>query len=127
MLRAAIADRSPIFWQVVWERCLRSVVLQIGDRPMALTCECPHEDCGAIFEHSGAAKETTCCPACGRQQTPHPVKPDNLVDGLLDAVARMSKADREGFFGCIRERFCVFCGAETPTHKCWDCARGEDV
>jgi hypothetical protein len=37
-------------------------------------CECPHEDCGAEFEHFGKKNETTCCPECGRQQMPHPVK-----------------------------------------------------
>lgn len=39
-----------------------------------LICRCPHEDCGALFEHHGSATETTCCPDCGRQQMPHVVR-----------------------------------------------------
>ncbi len=35
-----------------------------------IRCRCRHESCGAEFDHHGHPHETTCCPECGRQQSP---------------------------------------------------------
>src|SRR4051812_2238966 len=44
--------------------------------PSKVICQCPHEDCGAYFTaHVRAGDRTTCCAACGRQQSIHPVPP----------------------------------------------------
>lgn len=44
--------------------------------PSKVICQCPHEDCGEYFTaHVRPGEQTTCCAACGRQQSIHPVLP----------------------------------------------------
>jgi hypothetical protein len=38
------------------------------DRNGQVRCQCPHENCGALFVHHGRYLETTVCPECLRQQ-----------------------------------------------------------
>lgn len=85
-----------------------------------MQCQCPHEDCGTLFEHNGSPNEPTCCPKCGRQQMPHKASIDaDLTDVILNAIGSCPQNVREGFFQILRERWCIYCGSEMPTYQCF--------
>ena len=61
-------------------------------------CECPHEDCGAMFESDHRPSEMTCCSECGRQQAPRPVAV--TLPDVLAAVERHHKEHTDHGINC---------------------------
>lgn len=51
----------------------------------------------------------------------------DITDVILNVLADVPQDVREGFFALLRERWCIYCGADTPTYKCYCRATGEDV
>jgi uracil-DNA glycosylase len=47
----------------------------IVENATRMFCVCPHEDCSSTpFTSYHKQDEMTCCPECGRQQSPHPLR-----------------------------------------------------
>lgn len=51
----------------------------------------------------------------------------NNSDELMAFLKAMDQADREYLFEKIREKYCIYCGKDDPTYKCYCHATGEDV
>jgi hypothetical protein len=56
-------------------RVLTEVRRKYSGEPKKHKCVCRDDEfCGREFHHHGSLTETTCCPHCGRQQSPQVIR-----------------------------------------------------